>query len=585
MGRNLKYLGEGASAKVYEYEEESGEVCTVKKSDLRLELCGEICVGNVSEAYVLKYLDHPNIIGIRDVEIKGRHINLYLPKADCDLSKLIADGGLDLDKIPELIYPLVEAMAYYFNMNVLHLDIKPSNILYFKGVGLKFADFGSSKPVYTSIYKRCLSSPAFSPMYTPINILLGEKRYDTMCDIWSFGCTIYEIYTGKCLFESENYCMLVDSIYKRLGKPNEDIWPGVTKLPKWEKYNRTPYIGTGFNEKIITERPLLLDLLNKIFDYRNFNKPYESDYISSILKHEYFYQQNNLGNVDYKQLSPCDKLLMNDKYTNRNTINELPSYSAEKKDRPTTRRVELATLPKGSRSNLDIGNLQRRSEEKYSLSNDEHMEIKIYLLKICDMMKLDISTLLMSYSLFDTFINKYENAINEDAYLSMGVACLQLASEINEEGVLTIKNCTVIYDKCSEYGICIIQSVIIKTLEYNIFIPTSYDMKNMMVSEFNSCENFVKINKTILVIISLTDIIYELRPSEISNISIELSYVYIGRFDLVKDIGKIQYIKFNSVLIEYINKIINNNSKSDMMSFDQDILQENIENYIKRHFK
>jgi len=96
----------------------------------------------INDISFLKLLDHPNVVKIIDAVIGKNVVYMVLPLAQTDLSK----HRYKPDDIPLVTYPLVQAMGYYFNKKILHLDIKPANILYFeKENQLKFIDFGISR--------------------------------------------------------------------------------------------------------------------------------------------------------------------------------------------------------------------------------------------------------------------------------------------------------------------------------------------------------------------------------------------------------------------------------------------------------
>jgi dual specificity tyrosine-phosphorylation-regulated kinase 2/3/4 len=83
---------------------------------------------------------------------------------------------------------------------VVHCDMKPENILLRKinKSGIKIIDFGSScfepERIYTYIQSRFYRAP---------EIILGIT-YATAIDTWSFGCILYEMFTGYPLFAGEN---------------------------------------------------------------------------------------------------------------------------------------------------------------------------------------------------------------------------------------------------------------------------------------------------------------------------------------------------------------------------------------------
>ena len=69
--------------------------------------------------------------------------------------------------------------------------------------------------------------------YRPPEILLGIENYTTKVDSWSIGCIMAEMITGIPLFPGDSEIGQLFKIFQLLGTPNEEMWPGVTKLPDY----------------------------------------------------------------------------------------------------------------------------------------------------------------------------------------------------------------------------------------------------------------------------------------------------------------------------------------------------------------
>jgi dual specificity tyrosine-phosphorylation-regulated kinase 2/3/4 len=95
---------------------------------------------------------------------------------------------------------LIVSLIYMREHKVIHCDLKPENILlkHADKSGIKVIDFGSScfdnERIYTYIQSRFYRAP---------EIILGIP-YTMSIDMWSFGCILYEMYTGYPLFAGEN---------------------------------------------------------------------------------------------------------------------------------------------------------------------------------------------------------------------------------------------------------------------------------------------------------------------------------------------------------------------------------------------
>lgn len=476
-----KRLGSGSYGNVYSYNDSYGIEYAVKV--MSLDEDKSINGSHLNDVGILKNLEHPNIVKLVDVGVSENNIYLVMKKAKYDLGKYIRKFGNQKDDIPYLIYPLVEAMAYYFNMNTLHLDIKPQNILYFEGEGLKFTDFGISKQGYCNIYPYYTGNMAFSLWYRSPDIIMGNQNYDTFNDIWALGCVIYEFYTGKPLFVGDEHG-IIKTIFKRLGTPDEKIWPGVNKLPMWNNYKDYRYKRSGFNEKEITTRPELLNLLNKIFDYRNFSKPYGSDYISEILKHEYFDEINNYGNITHINLGCYDKLMLKDNYPKH--------YESEHPN------------------NYD----------------------KIWILQICNNYRLKSTTLFMSYYILDSFYDLFASNSGIDHKL-IALVCLQISSLMNQSYSTNLEIYKLIETTGNMFTIkefTKAQKYVVQKLDWKIAHPTSYDI--FKVASYKNIY-MQSIGETILIALSMSDIIYKIKPSLVSKIATDITNIYFGNYNMI----------------------------------------------------
>lgn len=116
------------------------------------------------------------------------------------LKKYGKNVGLHIKAVRSYTQQLFLALKLLKRAGILHADIKPDNILVNEGhLTLKLCDFGSA----STINDNDITPYLVSRFYRSPEIILGIP-YDHGIDMWSAGCTIYELYTGKILFSGKS---------------------------------------------------------------------------------------------------------------------------------------------------------------------------------------------------------------------------------------------------------------------------------------------------------------------------------------------------------------------------------------------
>ena len=130
------------------------------------------------------------------------------------LKKFGRDIGINLKAIRAYSQQLFLGLSLLRKCQYLHADLKPDNILVNEGRNLlKICDLGSASPTTENITAPYL----VSRFYRAPEIILGLP-YDTGIDVWSIGCTLFELYTGKILFTGRNNNGMLRSIMDCRGR-------------------------------------------------------------------------------------------------------------------------------------------------------------------------------------------------------------------------------------------------------------------------------------------------------------------------------------------------------------------------------
>src|SRR6202011_1485332 len=165
------------------------------------------------EAKVLAALNHPNIAMIHGLE--DRAIVMELVDGPT-LADRIGSGAIPLDESLKIAAQIADALEAAHEKGVVHRDLKPANVKVRDDGTVKVLDFGLATVVQSSTREPSegANSPTFTMGATEVGMILGTAAYmspeqaagkpvDKRADIWSFGVVLWEMLTGKRLFEGE----------------------------------------------------------------------------------------------------------------------------------------------------------------------------------------------------------------------------------------------------------------------------------------------------------------------------------------------------------------------------------------------
>jgi len=125
-----------------------------------------------------------------------------------------------------IIYQLLKAFKYMHSANVIHRDMKPSNLLLNSECLLKVADFGLARlmdaPKEDGTKTQVLTDYVATRWYRAPEILLGSNSYTKAVDLWSIGCILGELLGNKAMFPGTSTMNQIDKILDVLGSPTSD---------------------------------------------------------------------------------------------------------------------------------------------------------------------------------------------------------------------------------------------------------------------------------------------------------------------------------------------------------------------------
>jgi PAS domain S-box-containing protein len=177
-----------------------------------------------------KLAPHPNAVGLVDsLEEGGRFIMIQEYVQGCTLQELLEEGELPDPLKERLILKLIDVVAHAHNLQIMHRDIKPNNILVGPHDTFKLLDYGAAK----ELKDRDISATMVGsrPYMAPEQIMGRSQRRS---DVWAIGVIMYLLYTGLLPFYDDLEKTLIDLILESEPAPpheeNPDIPPALEAI-------------------------------------------------------------------------------------------------------------------------------------------------------------------------------------------------------------------------------------------------------------------------------------------------------------------------------------------------------------------
>eukprot|EP01060_Flectonema_neradi_P030690 TRINITY_DN4507_c2_g1_i2.p1 TRINITY_DN4507_c2_g1~~TRINITY_DN4507_c2_g1_i2.p1 ORF type:complete len:304 (+),score=60.98 TRINITY_DN4507_c2_g1_i2:87-914(+) len=210
---------------------QTGELVALKRMRLEVEDEGIPCSA-LREILLLKELRHQNIVRLFDVANSEKKLTLVFEFLEKDL-KMYLDahkGDIPAKEVQWFMKQLLWSIEYCHSRSVLHRDLKPQNLLIGADKTLKLADFGLGRSFGIPVKK--YTHEVVTLWYRSPDVLLGSINYGTSVDMWSVGCIFSELASGKALLSGKAEHDTLLAIFKLIGTPTRESWPGMHSFPK-----------------------------------------------------------------------------------------------------------------------------------------------------------------------------------------------------------------------------------------------------------------------------------------------------------------------------------------------------------------
>ncbi|KAK7342840.1 hypothetical protein VNO80_25796 [Phaseolus coccineus] len=298
----LEMAAEGGYGRVFRCRDvDSGALVAMKEITI-IGMSQGVPSAIIREVSFLKDLHHDNIVRLLRVGFtENRYVNLIFEHLDFDLHEFISNSRFSKDAltVKSFMYQILSAVEFCHSRKVLHRDLKPRNVLIHQATMLiKLADFGLAREFRDDMM---YSEKLGTSWYRAPEVLCDNYQYSAAIDLWSVGCIFAEMVLGEPLFQMIKARDELDAIFRLLGTPTEETWPGVSGLmPNLHLFPNFHPLGL---ESFLPELERNgLNLLSRMLCM----DPNKRISATAALKHPYFMDEDfNFGGKPMEPLMRC----------------------------------------------------------------------------------------------------------------------------------------------------------------------------------------------------------------------------------------------------------------------------------------
>lgn len=159
-----------------------------------------------------------------------------------DLAGLLSNPEVKfpLEETKDLIRQLFRALQFIHNSNILHRDMKASNIFITREGRLKLGDFGLARTIAASKTQPAkYTNRVVTLWYRAPELLLGDRNYGYPIDLWGVGCIMAEMWIRSPILQGHSEQHQLRLITCLCGTISPRVWPDVEKLEYYGKLSLT----------------------------------------------------------------------------------------------------------------------------------------------------------------------------------------------------------------------------------------------------------------------------------------------------------------------------------------------------------
>ncbi|KAM9992734.1 hypothetical protein ACTFIY_010168 [Dictyostelium cf. discoideum] len=226
-------LGRGAFSIVYLGENKQTKqryaIKVINKSEL-----GKDYEKNLKmEVDILKKVNHPNIIALKELFDTPEKLYLVMELVTGGelFDKIVEKGSYSEADAANLVKKIVSAVGYLHGLNIVHRDLKPENLLLKSKenhLEVAIADFGLSKIIGQTLV---MQTACGTPSYVAPEVL-NATGYDKEVDMWSIGVITYILLCGFPPFYGDTVPEIFEQIMEANYEFPEEYWGGISKEAK-----------------------------------------------------------------------------------------------------------------------------------------------------------------------------------------------------------------------------------------------------------------------------------------------------------------------------------------------------------------